>query len=211
MLYKKQEDMRYTVKQIKLLWEQEKPLSNPPGRSPKNTPSRDIKRLKTRDRVAKTLGISAKVLHQLLYIDAHSPKLLEDIPSKYSIAGAYLHVKGQVDGVVYTTVSGIYVYDCAQSDDHHCSLFKIGLSKGIEARMKDATTFNPKGKLIYSYECSADQLKETESIIHHSLSAYSTSYSNEIFALPDGFDFDAYFDDLLGHKKNINIERKEMK
>ena len=198
--------MRYTVKQIKLLWEQEKPLSNPTGR-PLKSPCRDRPRGKTRDRVAKTLGISSKILHQLLYIDAHNPKLLEDIPSKYGIGGAYLYVKGQVDGVVDTTISGIYVYDCAQSDDHHCTLFKIGLSKGIESRMKEATTFNPKGKLIHSYECSADQLSETESAIHHSLSAYSTSYSNEIFALPNGFDFDAYFDDLLGLIKNNEVDK----
>ena len=73
--------------------------------------------------------------------------------------------------------------------------------------MKEATTFNPKGKLIHSYECSADQLSETESAIHHSLSAYSTSYSNEIFALPNGFDFDAYFDDLLGLIKKNEVDK----
>tara|TARA_Y100000310_G_C20303185_1_gene632786 strand:+ start:78 stop:668 length:591 start_codon:yes stop_codon:yes gene_type:complete len=155
-------------------------------------------RHETRNQIAKTLGISHGTITHLLYIDKHCPKLIEDIPSKYSIDGAYSYAKGQVNGEEYSPICGLYVYDCAQTDDHDRSLFKIGLSKGIENRMREAACFNPKGKLIHSYECAATKLIKTESAIHHSLSAYSTSYSNEVFALPRDFDFNTYFEDLLG-------------
>lgn len=177
------------VEEIKRLYKEELTHLSRGRRTDLHDPT--APRVKKRDEIAKAMGISNTTMSQLLYIDKHCPELLKDIPSQYSINGAYLCAKGD------STFCGLYVYDVAQCDDYNRPLYKIGLSSGIELRMKEAKTFNPLGKVIHTYECDKSKLSSYEAAVHRSLSAYSTSYSKEIFALSDDFDFDTHFKSLL--------------